>query len=388
MSAPLPPLRLTGAHVLRDGKLVRRSVAIRDGRFAAGPFSSVDLSGYYILPGIVDIHHSGLALNGTSGNAARAFRQADRDAASHGVTTRYLSLPWSWDCPANGPSAAGELAACWLSQAQDRLTDLRLALCSEVLMTDHEDDLLALARSGAIGQVLFSDFARQLEDAISDDAARLVPLADRKGTDAASLVRAFQAVSGRRPMVPRHLCRLAERFDDLDLSYGSIGDQTAETREHYSMIGASICMMPGSIRVASAARAVGDPVAIAAGELLHCDRGGNGPRPTEWIRRRVCDALVSDTDSAAPVRAVFHLVDKDILPLERAWRLVSDIPADILRLPDRGRIERGKRADLTVVNIATRRVEATIAGGRISYLSGEAAARFMGCAGSLGLAAE
>ena len=42
-----------------------------------------------------------------------------------------------------------------------------------------------------------------------------------------------------------------------------------------------------------------------------------------------------------------------------------------------GRLEPGLRADLVVVEAASRRIEATVSGGRLTYLSGEAARRFL-----------
>jgi alpha-D-ribose 1-methylphosphonate 5-triphosphate diphosphatase len=57
--------------------------------------------------------------------------------------------------------------------------------------------------------------------------------------------------------------------------------------------------------------------------------------------------------------------------------MISTAPAEVLGLHDRGRIEPGLRADLVVVNAETREIEATIAGGRMAYLSGEVARRFL-----------
>ncbi len=59
MPALLPPLRLTGALVLRDGELQRRSLAFAAGRLTRGPLPEVDLSGFLILPGIVDVPTEG-----------------------------------------------------------------------------------------------------------------------------------------------------------------------------------------------------------------------------------------------------------------------------------------------------------------------------------------
>ena len=68
--------------------------------------------------------------------------------------------------------------------------------------------------------------------------------------------------------------------------------------------------------------------------------------------------------------------------------MISEAPARIMRLHDRGTIAKRLRADLTIVNQDTRLVEATITGGRIAYLAGEAAHRFMTAGGQMALAAE
>ena len=50
------PLRLTGAKELKKGELQARSLAFGEGIITKAPPSEVDLSGYWILPGIVDLH--------------------------------------------------------------------------------------------------------------------------------------------------------------------------------------------------------------------------------------------------------------------------------------------------------------------------------------------
>jgi alpha-D-ribose 1-methylphosphonate 5-triphosphate diphosphatase len=88
------------------------------------------------------------------------------------------------------------------------------------------------------------------------------------------------------------------------------------------------------------------------------------------------DALASDYHYPSLVAAPFHLSDAGICDLATAWGLVSSGPARILGLADRGALHPGLRADLVVIDPDTRRVMATVAGGRISYMTGEAAARF------------
>ena len=74
--------------------------------------------------------------------------------------------------------------------------------------------------------------------------------------------------------------------------------------------------------------------------------------------------------------------------VDAEWAMISEAPARILRLPDRGRLDPGRRADLTIINSETRAIEATISGGRITHLAGEAAHRFAFASMGAQMAAE
>lgn len=96
MDRTLPPLRLTGATILRDGLLQDRTVTIAAGRIASGPYPAVDLSGYYILPGIIDLHGDAFERHiaprpSAPFPLAMGLRSVDQDAAANGVTTAWLA---------------------------------------------------------------------------------------------------------------------------------------------------------------------------------------------------------------------------------------------------------------------------------------------------------
>ena len=95
------------------------------------------------------------------------------------------------------------------------------------------------------------------------------------------------------------------------------------------------------------------------------------------IAEGLCDALASDYHYPAPRLAALQLARDGGMTLERAWALISEGPARLLGLEDRGRLEPGMRADLVVLDGETGRVGATIAGGRVSFLSGDVAERFL-----------
>jgi alpha-D-ribose 1-methylphosphonate 5-triphosphate diphosphatase len=174
----------------------------------------------------------------------------------------------------------------------------------------------------------------------------------------------------------------------LGVQYGSHDDPDAETRESYAMIGARICEFPTARAPAAAARAMSDPVLMGAPNVVRGGSDSGNVPAIQLIRDRLVSALVSDNAYTSLARAAFELVQEGILTLPRAWALISANPAQIMRLPDRGVIDYGKRADLVVVNKAPHTVEATIARGRLSYVSGEAAHRFVDADQPIRMAAE
>lgn len=343
MPALLPPLRLTGAMVLRDGALQRRSLAFAAGRLTRGPLPEVDLSGYLILPGIVDAH---------APLPPGPFEPAmlERMTAA-GVTTSVAVLPWGWTGGARAATMA-EAAMTRIATLRPRLAvDLRLHLLAQSTAVADETRLLAAAERRHLQGVIFAD--PQVEPAdLPEDLREPYRLAQRNRRD-----------------VPRHLCRLAEAFDALSLPYGSHADPDGETRERHSMIGARIAVFPATRPAAVAAHAMMSPVILSAPRLIAGDRVVAG-----LLAEGVCDALASDGDPAALARAAFLLAPT--LGWPRAWALISSGPAEVLRLADRGRFEAGLRADLTVVHAETGMVEATICAGRLTYLDGGAAERF------------
>jgi alpha-D-ribose 1-methylphosphonate 5-triphosphate diphosphatase len=188
--------------------------------------------------------------------------------------------------------------------------------------------------------------------------------------------------------VPRSLCAMAEAFDRLGVIYGSHDDPDGETREYYTMIGARIAEFPLTKRAASAAHAMMCPVIMGAPNVVRGGSQAGNVAARELIAAGQCDALVSDYHIPALALAAFALVETGVLDLPRAWALISENPAEILRLPDRGRLEPGLRADLVVVNAETWRIEATITRGRLTYLAGEAGRRFVSQPETLRMAAE
>jgi alpha-D-ribose 1-methylphosphonate 5-triphosphate diphosphatase len=394
MTAFLPPLRLVGAMVLTDDRFDSRAVGVVSGQITDGQgLPEVDLTGFWVMPGIVDLHGDGFERQVFPRPSAPfplgpALAATDREAASHGVTTCYLAQSWSWEGGMRGPERAEALMAAVRDHRARALTDLRVQLRAETHLVDEVPRLIAAVEQFRVDYVVFNDHLEegfQMRRANPDGFAHW---ARKAGLTEAELAERMETAREQARAVPRALCALAEAFDRLGVTYGSHDDPDAETREVYRMIGARVAEFPTRFRAAAAAKAGGDPVLMGAPNVVRGGSQAGNVAAVELIRPGLCDGLVSDYHLPALPLAVWKLVDDGILPLERAWALVSSGPARVLGLVDRGRLDVGLRADLVVVDQETREIAATIAGGRLSHLSGRAAARFLSVRDGMRMAAE
>ena len=393
MTRQLPPLRLTGAAILRDSALHQTSISLNHGVLSDDPLPEVDLSGYIILPGIIDLHGDGFEHHiqprpGAAFPMAAGLGSYDREAAAAGITTAYLAQGWSWEGGHRGPDHAEALATALDAFRPQALTDLRLQMRVETHLLGQSDRLLSMLERHGIDYVVFNDHLEEGQRMARQNPEAFGLWARKLGVNGRELLtRLEQAQAGAR-LVPRSLCHLAQGFDRLGVHYGSHDDPDAETREFYAMIGARIAEFPTTRRAAAAAHLAGDPVLMGAPNVVRGGSQSGNIAAASLIGEGLCDALVSDYHLPALPLAAWAMVDQGLCDLAQAWAMISTAPARILRMADRGRIAPGLRADLVIVNAQSRAVEATIANGILSHLSGEAALRFLTPIQALRLAAE
>ncbi|TKZ22153.1 alpha-D-ribose 1-methylphosphonate 5-triphosphate diphosphatase [Shimia litoralis] len=386
-------LRFTGASVLRDGEMQNRSLVIRNGYISKGPLPEVNLAGYYLLPGIVDLHGDAFERHIAPRPSApfpmeTGLRATDRDAAANGVTTAYLAQSWSWEGGPRGPQTAEALLAALDLYRTHALSDLKIQIRCETHTVDTANRLLDAVKRHNVDYVIFNN---HLDEALH--MARLHPeqitlWANKAGRSAQEHMAIVHKALEQTPRVPRHLCTLAEEFDRCGVRYGSHDDPDGDTRERFSMIGAKICEFPTAHSAAALARAVGDHVLMGAPNVVRGGSQSGNIAAETLIRAGLCDALVSDYYYPALSQAAFHLVEMGIKTLPEAWKMISQTPAEIMGFADRGHLGFGRRADIAIVNAQTHGVEGTITGGRITHLVGQAAHRFCDAASGMPMAAE
>jgi alpha-D-ribose 1-methylphosphonate 5-triphosphate diphosphatase len=390
-------MRLSGAQVLRNDTLVRSDLSISAGHIfdhvSGGGAQHVDLEGYLVLPGIIDLHGDAferhLAPRPSAPFPAEvALASVDRDAAANGVTTAWMAQSWSWEGGSRGPDFAVSFMADLTAYRTRTLTDLRIQLRCETHTVDTQEQLLAAVYAHKIDYVVFNDHLGEALGMLDSDPEALSIWAKRAGRDLAAHVALVRATRAKAPRVPRYLCNLAAAFDTMGVRYGSHDDPDAATRDYYSMIGARICEFPTDYAPAKVAKTNANPVLMGAPNVVRGGSQSGNIAAVDLIQRGMCDALVSDYHYPSLARAAFVLADEGVVPFGQAWKMISTIPAEIMGLEDRGLIEHGQRADLAICNAQTRQIEGTISGGRWAHLCGDLAGRLMATNAVLAHAAE
>ncbi|UWQ50760.1 alpha-D-ribose 1-methylphosphonate 5-triphosphate diphosphatase [Leisingera caerulea] len=377
-------LILQGGDVLRPGGLERcGDIAIADGLVAAAPAGrAVDLSGYLVLPGIVDVHGDGFERHlaprrGAMKQMAEGVVAAEAELAANGITTAVLAQFYSWEGGLRGPEFAAQVFEAIKAVRGSVVTDLLPQLRFEIHMLEDYAGLAAKVAGWQVPYVVFNDHLPHERLAAGKKPPRLTGQALKAGRNPEVHWQMLKDMHARRDEVPGRLDALCAELAALVVRLGSHDDQTAEDRAVWRERGARIAEFPETLEAAEAARTAGDPVILGSPNVVRGGSHKGNASAVELIAMGLCDALASDYHYPSPRRAALMLERSGLLDLAGAWRLVSDGPAQILGLTDRGTLTAGKRADILVLDKATQRVAATISGGRVSYMAGEVAGRFL-----------
>ncbi|AVO38471.1 alpha-D-ribose 1-methylphosphonate 5-triphosphate diphosphatase [Pukyongiella litopenaei] len=377
---------LAGARVLLPGQgLVPARLTIADGVIAGAPVGrAVDLAGFLLLPGIVDLHGDGFERHvaprrGAMTQLEEGVIATGAELAANGITTAVLAQFHSWEGGLRGPEFAARFFA-GLAQARAHVvTDLIPQLRLETHLLDDFAALPARLAGWGIDYVVFNDHLPHDRLAAGRRPPRLAGQALKAGRNPERHLEMLQALHARGAEVPAALDALCARLAAQGVRMGSHDDRTAQDRAAWAARGVRIAEFPETAEAAEAARAEGSGIILGAPNLVRGASHKGNVSARDLVAAGLCDALASDYHYPSPRRAALALADSGTLDFAAAWALVSEGPARLLDLSDRGRLAPGLRADLVLLDEADGRVAATIAGGRVAYMQGDVAARF--CAG-------
>lgn len=380
----MTPLDLTGAEVLSPEGLCPMTLSFDAGGIVDEPVGrSVNLSGFMVLPGIVDAHGDGFERHLAQRRGAMKQLDAglvacEAELAANGITTAVLAQFISWEGGMRGPDFAAQVFKGVHDIRPHVVTDLRCQVRFETHLLEHYDTLPAQLRDWGVSYLVFNDHLPHDRLLAGKTPRRLVGQALKAGRSPEKHHAMIQELHERGPEVPAALDSLCPLLAADGVQMGSHDDQSAETRAAWRARGVQIAEFPETLEAAEAAHLGGDGVIMGAPNVVRGGSHNGNLSAVDLVAMGYCDALASDYHYPSPRRAAFMLADAGVVSLAEAWGMISAGPAALLGLTDRGALTPGKRADFVVVDKDSRRIAATFSGGRVSYMNGAIADRFWG----------
>ncbi|WP_170607269.1 alpha-D-ribose 1-methylphosphonate 5-triphosphate diphosphatase [Ruegeria arenilitoris] len=376
-------LTFSGADVLLpEYGLARADLSIADGLVQSKQTGRcIDLSGYIVLPGIVDLHGDGFERHiaprrGAMKQIAEGILSVEAELAANGITTAVLAQFHSWEGGVRGPEFADQVFR-GISEVKDSVvTDLIPQLRFETHMLDDFAGLPERVAAWEVPYLVFNDHLPHDRLAEGRTPPRLTGQALKAGRSPENHFELLKTLHARRNEVPAALDELCMALAANGVRLGSHDDATAETRSQWRTRGVRISEFPETLAAAEAARQEGDFIVLGSPNVVRGGSHKGNVSALDLISMGLCDALASDYHYPSPRRAALMLANSGFMDLAGAWNLVSSGPARVLGKTDRGSLSTGKRADLVILDSKTFRVAATLSAGRLSYMSGDIAARF------------
>jgi alpha-D-ribose 1-methylphosphonate 5-triphosphate diphosphatase len=293
----------------------------------------------------------------------------------NGITTAWLAQSWSWEGGFRSGAATEALLAALTAARPALLPDIRVQIRLETHVIDEHPAVLRAVEAHGVDYVVFNNHLPEAVELAEGRPDRFASWAAQTRRTAEEMLAIVHAAQAQEPEVPAALGALAARFAKAGVRMGSHDDATAEARAFFRSLGADIAEFPTTALAARAARAAGEPVLMGAPNVVRGGSQTGNIAAADLIAEGLVDALMSDYYYPALPQSAWALVEAGLADLPAAWAMISEAPARIMGLTDRGRIAPGLRADLAVIDPATHRVEMTLAQGRVAHLSGELARR-------------
>jgi alpha-D-ribose 1-methylphosphonate 5-triphosphate diphosphatase len=355
---------LTNAMLVLPGEVVSGTLVIRGGRIAevqpgrSHAAAAVDLGGDHLMPGVVDVHTDNLERQVEPRVSARwpsrsAMLAHDAQCAAAGVTTVLDAL------------CLGDLGfeKERVKTFRDAVVDLDALTGTGVLKSDH---FLHLRCELPAVEMM------ELVDPVADHPlVRMVSLMDHSpGVGQYANMDRYRAMRRRAGLgdeeIERRIAHLLEqrarlrdpnrqallkRVAHLDIELASHDDRTEEEIAENIADGIRISEFPVSMIAADAARASGMEVIAGAPNIVRGGSHSGNVAAADLVRAGRVDAFASDYVPAALVECAWLCVAQTGVSLSEAVGFITDRPARMSRLADRGRLEAGLRADLVRVRV-------------------------------------
>lgn len=309
----------------------------------------------YLLPGIIDIHGDAFERQitpraGTVLPLDLAIAANDNSLIGAGITTFFYSITDGFE---PGPRSRATVRSLLhvIEKLRPRLScNSFIHIRHENVNTDDHDELMQWLRERRIDLLSLNNHLPDLNNPANvqrylNGLHRRVKMSDEESLD---FLKGLQSL---RALGEKQVDELVALAHNMNVPLASHDDATEADLALSCKRNVSIAEFPMSYEIAKRAQSNGSPVVMGAPNLI---RGGShvgGMSVEEAAIEGVVDILCSDYHYPSLFLAPFVLASKNILSFEKAWAMVSSLPARAAGLGDKkGKIELGYDADLLLLN--------------------------------------
>ena len=349
--------------VLRDeiltGTIVMNGRVIAD--IQPGPSAlrnAIDVGGDYVIPGVVDVHTDNLERQVQPRSLARwpsrsAMVAHDAQCAAAGVTTVLDALclgDLGFDKERIKTFQDGVVDLDALTEAGLLKSQHFLHLRCEVPATDVLDLFDPVADHPLVRMISLMDHSPGVGQYANMDFYR--KLRRQGGLDEVTVERRIGEMQAQRVRLrdPNRKA-LLDRVRGTSIALASHDDRTVEEIAENAADGIRISEFPVTMEAAKAAKAAGMAVIAGAPNIVRGGSHSGNVSAADLVRAGSVDAFASDYVPPSLIEAAFQCVREHGLTLPAAIAMVSDHPARMSGLPDRGRLETGLRADAVRIRL-------------------------------------
>jgi len=351
---------LTNAYLVLPDAVLHGTLVIRDGRIAevapgrSHAATARDLDGEHLIPGVVDVHTDNLERQVQPRQNARwpsrsAMIAHDAQCAAAGVTTVFDALclgDLGFDQGRGQTFLEGVADLDALAGTGALRAEHYLHLRCELPAPDMMPAVDPVADHPLVRMVSLMDHSPGVGQ--YRDLVRYVAMRMRQTQMTQAQVQeriAFLLEQRDRIRAPQRAW-LLDRVRHRNLPLASHDDDTPEDVRANLADGITISEFPVTMDAAQAARAAGVEVIAGAPNIVRGGSHSGNVAAADLVRAGAADAFASDYVPASMVEAAWRTVQETGISLPQAVAMITDRPARMAHMPDRGRLEAGLRADL------------------------------------------
>lgn len=355
---------LSNVQLVTPDAVVHGHIAVKDGCIHAlgnGAASGTDGDGDYLIPGLVELHTDNIEKNlqprpGMIWPAPlSAILAHDTACAGAGMTTVYdsVSVGEFSDAPGrrqflqvtidaiNNGTAANAFRAQHFLHMRCELPDPAVLRLMEPIW---DEPLLTL-----ISMMDHTPGQRQWRDM---DAYRTF-LTPRLKPGETFDGRVAERIAKGQELAPKHRAAILERWRAKGEGR-PLASHDDTTREHVAEAerdGITIAEFPTTVEAAKLLNEAGIGVLMGAPNVVRGGSHSGNVSALDLANEGLVNGLSSDYAPFSLLHAAFLLHQKADMPLPAAISTVTETPARLAQLSDRGRLEEGLRADLVQVRL-------------------------------------